>query len=88
MLCWAGLGLCPRPSHQIAIRSPGHLHVCTPSLAANPPRPSPLTRPAQELIFVGVNMDGAAITSLLDGCLLKDSEWEQYRKREYEMGKD
>lgn len=36
----------------------------------------------QELIFVGVNMDAAAITKLLDDCLLRPAEMAEYRKRE------
>ena len=36
----------------------------------------------QELVFIGVNMDREAITRLLDGCLLSDSEMAEYRKRE------
>ena len=36
----------------------------------------------QELVFIGVNMDREAITLLLDGCLLSDSEMAEYRKRE------
>jgi len=34
----------------------------------------------QELVFIGVRMDQAAITSLLDSCLLTDAEMEAYRK--------
>ena len=58
---------------------------------ATPPARSPLPRPLgathperarQELVFIGVNMDREAITLLLDGCLLSDSEMAEYRKRE------
>ena len=36
----------------------------------------------QELVFIGVNMDREAITRLLDGCLLTETEMAEYRKRE------
>lgn len=35
----------------------------------------------QELIFIGVNMDVAALTKLLDDCLLTAAEMADYRKR-------
>eukprot|EP00965_Chrysotila_dentata_P103881 3430487-Pleurochrysis_carterae.AAC.1 len=35
---------------------------------------------SQELVFIGVSMDQAAVTALLDECLLTDAEMEAYTK--------
>jgi hypothetical protein len=37
-----------------------------------------VVRRRQELAFIGIDMDIAAITTLLDDCLLTDMEWSGY----------